>query len=244
MKKIKDRFEIFVNNYDHDEASIAMKDIHSHEVAKLMSLLIDKLKLSEKDKYLAMVIAYFHDAGRFPQIIETGSMSDKNYNHAEKSCEIVEVEKIFEELGLDAEEQQIAYAAILNHNKYKIEQGLDKRADFFSKLIRDVDKIDIFRVSYEQKKAKFLESASERVRSEFFLEKGIKHKDIENSSDVVIQRFAFLHDVNFKESFEILNDNKYFDKYIASIKVSSEQEENFENLLIKIKDYFKRRLEC
>lgn len=33
--------------------------------------------------------------------------------------------------------------AIKNHNKYKIEDGLTSKEEFFAKLIRDADKIDI-----------------------------------------------------------------------------------------------------
>lgn len=244
MNKIKDSFIKFVNNYDHSDEMIMLKDIHTHEVAKLMSLLVNKLNLNERDKYLAMVIAYFHDAGRFSQVVETQSMSDKFYNHAEKSCELIKEKKIFEDLGLNEEEKQVAHIAIFNHNKYEIAKDLDERSAFFSKLIRDVDKIDIFRVSFETRRTKFFGELNKELEKEFFLEKGIKHKDVKEPSDRVAQRLAFLYDMNFKESFEILKDTKYFEKYIASLKIASDQEDKFKELKIKINDYFKRRLEC
>ena len=43
----------------------------------------------------------------------------------------------------------IIYKAINNHNKFEIERGLSERELLHCKIIRDADKLDIFRVKEE-----------------------------------------------------------------------------------------------
>ena len=50
---------------------------------------------------------------------------------------------------LDEEEINILERAVRNHSAYRIEPGLSKEATIYCNILRDADKIDIFRVNCE-----------------------------------------------------------------------------------------------
>ncbi len=243
-EELEKKFDEYVSSYNLSQKHVALKNVHTHEVAKVMNLLCEKLKLNERDRYLALVIAFFHDAGRFPQLIETGSYSDFNYNHAIKSCEVIAERNVLEELGLNEEEKTLVNRAIFNHNRLYLEEDLNEREKLFSKMIRDADKIDIFRVAVDNFRDYFDDDPSPKVMEDFLLEKSIDSNDINNQADKIMQRLAFLYDINFKESFEILSENKYFILYVEDIKYNENKIESYNKVMSKTLTYYEGRILC
>lgn len=244
VEKVEKKFDEFINSFDLSNYKLALKNVHTYEVAKVMKTLCDKLNLNDRDRYLAMITAYFHDAGRFPQLYETDSFSDKEYDHALKSVEVIDKMDILNYLELNDEEKTIVRKAVLNHNKFEVEEGLNERELYFSNLIRDADKIDIFRVSVDNYKDNFEFDPNPKVIKAFFEEKSIYFKDIETRTDHIILKLAFLYDLNFQESFDILKENNYFIIYLNSITVGEAQKDIYAKILSKIISYYEGRISC
>ena len=100
-------------------------------------------------------------------------------------------------------------------------------------MIRDMDKVDVFHqlainYSYLFK----ADEVTEKVLKDFNDEKGIDTKDKKSKTDDIIQTLAFIHDINFNESFDILVETDNFDLFLSMIEV----DENSEKLWKKIRE--------
>ena len=68
-----------------------------------------------------------------------------------------------------------------------------------------MDKVDIYRVLYEEFKFEFDKNEiSKKVLNTFNKKQSINIKDIKSKTDSILSQIAFLYDINFKESFKKL----------------------------------------
>lgn len=89
--------------------------------------------------------ALLHDAGRYSQMCEFGTFEDaKSFDHAARSVEVVESCGWLD--GLAADERQRILQAVALHNKKDVPDSLDEVSALLTHLVRDADKLDIFRV--------------------------------------------------------------------------------------------------
>ena len=132
--------------YGDDEfinANLKLKENHTTRVCKETKLLANRLSLEQDQAILAHAIALLHDVARFPQFAQYKTYWDhKSLNHCTKAVEILQQQKVLE--NLDPYERDIILAAIKFHGEKTIPDDLDADTAFFSKLIRDTDKIDIY----------------------------------------------------------------------------------------------------
>ena len=213
-------FENYMKNYDLTNPLISLKYKHTYKVVELMSELSFRLNLNKEDMILAKVIGLLHDIGRFEQIKEYNIISDKktNMDHAEYGYQYLFLEHHIEDFGINEESPEaiIIEKSILNHNKYKIDTNLTRRELLFTKMIRDMDKVDIFRVLALKNNEVFKASeVTENVLKEFSLE---------HSIDKVLLVLAFIFDINFEESFDILVNTDNFDFYLSMVEVALDSE--------------------
>ncbi len=228
-------FEEYMKNYDLTNPLILLKYKHTYQVVELMSELAFRLNLSKDDMILAKVIGLLHDIGRFEQIKKYNVISDKktNMDHAEYGYHYLFLEHHIKDFGVleDTLEASIIGKSILNHNKYKIEDNLTKRELLFTKMIRDMDKVDIFRVlalkNHEVFKA---DEVSSDVLKEFSLNHEINNHLIKSETDKTVSRLAFVFDINFNESFDILVQTDNFDFYLSMVDVASDSEKLWKKL--------------
>ncbi len=91
------------------------------------------------------VCALLHDAGRYSQLKEFGTFQDaKSIDHATRAVEVIEAEGWLSEVP--REERKTVLAAVAVHNKRAVPPTLDAAVKAFAHLVRDADKLDIFRV--------------------------------------------------------------------------------------------------
>lgn len=150
FEQAKKRFDLFINNnFDLNNEKIKHKVIHTYHVIKMAEYISDNLGLSEVDKNLAKLIALLHDIGRFDQAKEFGSFREdmKNIDHASLGIKILFENDMIREFIEDNQYDSIIKTAIANHSKYSLdEKNLSEKELLHSRLIRDADKLDSFRV--------------------------------------------------------------------------------------------------
>lgn len=234
-KKSELQFELYASNYDFGINPVRYKYHHSFRVEKIMGILADKLKLSKKEKQIAMLIGLLHDIGRFEQARLYNVCSDKitKVDHADQSAIYLFDEGHIKDFIRDRKYDSIIKDAIKYHNKLEIDKSVTGNNLFFSKMIRDADKIDIYRVVSEEITYDFnKDEVSEKVLTDFRNHKTVKNEDKKTKSDDVISLSAFVYDINFKESFEILKELGNIDKFYSVIS----PRENSIELLNEIKE--------
>ena len=146
-------FKSYTDNYDSSEPKVALKIEHSFKVCEIAEEIAKSLDLPDEDVELAWFMGLLHDIGRFEQLRRYGTFFDaKSIDHAELSADILFVDdfiKNFDVTGLPKDWHSLTELAIRAHNKLNIPENLTQREELFANLLRDADKVDIFRVIAE-----------------------------------------------------------------------------------------------
>lgn len=231
----------YMNRFDDTNKMIALKKVHTLEVVDVTKDLCKRLKLDEERSFIAILIAYFHDLGRFHQVKMINSFSEKTYNHAEKSVDVIKSESYLNLFEVDEKWHQVIYQAVLNHSKHSIEENLSEEERFFANIIRDADKIDIYRTCAVNYSGNIDGDLNPIVMEEFLNGKSIKRADVISEVDKFILRMAFLNDMVFDESFELLKERNYFQDFINKIEATGELKDVIHKLKEEALSYLERR---
>jgi len=222
-------YKSFIELTESQRLNFDIKKEHSFRVADIALLLSDKLEWTEEEKQIAYLVGLLHDLGRFRQLVEYDTFSDeKSVDHAENAVKILKGENLFEALNIGNKE--LVFAAILNHNKYKIQDGLTGQELLHAKLVRDADKMDIYRVltEYYQKRIGTANhtlnwdlpkgtSVSPAVAKEILAGKMVSKKNVASEMDIKIMQLSWVYDLNFRPTFEFLVKNRYLESVYNSL---------------------------
>ncbi len=220
----------FYGNIDYINKNIEIKENHTLRVCENIIKLSNSIKLSDNDQFLAEIIALFHDIGRFEQFRDYNTFNDKkSENHAEMGVRILRREGILKEFSTSVIE--IIENSILLHNKRDLFRSAgNDDVIFFSKLIRDADKLDILMVlteyyssdSNEKNPALDLDlpesnEISESVTHEIFNNKTLNVKKLNTSIDFKLLLISWIFDINFDFTLKIIQESKFIDKIFNSL---------------------------
>ena len=237
-----EEFTDYVSQYDMDDYDIKYKYHHSIRVEKICVALAELLKFNREDTYIIKTIGLLHDIGRFEQLKLTNSYSDKEFDHGDYGAMILFKEGLIERFNVDSRYYDIMEFAIINHNKYKIEDTTDTRKLMFAKIIRDADKIDIFE-AYTYLKAYNITNIDDEVTNEvaiqFKKQESVNRKIRKTKADLLLSVISFVFDINYKESLKIIDEQKYLDELYNQI----DNKERFKEYFEIAKDYIKERIE-
>lgn len=233
IKLAKMKFEEYYNSFkgltEEQTNNFRIKKDHSFRVADLVYLLSELLKLSEEERYLSFFIGLFHDIGRFKQLIEYNTFNDaKSVDHAAYSVDVLKQGDFFD--GLTKQQLELVFLAIYNHNKKDLPKGLSDEELLFASLIRDADKLDIYKVLtdyYSNTKAKPNHTltwempkgtaVSGGVLKQVFAGALVSKEKVENELDIKVMQLSWVYDINFKPSFEVIVEKRYLEKIYNSL---------------------------
>jgi len=228
-----DWFNNYCNSFkeltENQKLSFRIKKEHSVRVGEIALLFSNKLEWTEEERWIAYIIGLLHDIGRFSQLIEFDTFhDDKSADHAEIAIKILKTTNVFEILNISNKE--LVFAAIQNHNKFRIQDGLTGQELLHSKLLRDADKMDILRVLteyYTQRKGSVNHaltwelqkgtSVSPAVVKEVMAGKMVSKKNVISEMDVKIMQLSWVYDLNFRPTFEYLVKNRYLENVYNSL---------------------------
>jgi hypothetical protein len=144
-----DRYvEPFLVTDEEGAKNIRLKIEHTRKVCEAMAQLSSGEKLSENDAHIASAVALLHDIGRFPQYRRWRTFRDsESDNHARMAIDVIREEEIL--AGIAPQEQLLIEEAIRFHNVLEPPATIKSPTRLFIDLIRDADKLDIWRVFVE-----------------------------------------------------------------------------------------------
>lgn len=235
-------FDEYIKKYNMEDPDISYKYYHSYRVMEVMETLAKKLNMPEKDIHLAKVIGLLHDIGRFEQDKLFDSFKDTTMDHGDYGVIVLKETNLLDEVNIDKEDYEVVYKAIDNHNQFKINEGLTERELLYAKLIRDADKLDILYVLGSNKFDRFVQgkgSVSKEMETDFFNCKPTSIKYIKSANDSIVLYLCYVYDLNFKVSYEILNQKKYYDKIYERLN----DKDIFEPYIKQINNYIKERID-
>lgn len=140
--------EPFLTTDEEGVKNIQLKIEHTRKVCEAMALLSAGENLSENESRIAAAAALLHDVGRFPQYRRWRTFLDSDSdNHARLAIDVIRDENILE--GIAQSEQILIEEAVRFHNMLEPPVKSKSSTRLYINLIRDADKLDIWRVFVE-----------------------------------------------------------------------------------------------
>ena len=249
IRKAKVAFKEYVKKYNPEDKKIALKIAHIERVSQIAKRIAENLNLSKEDIELAELIGLLHDIGRFEQARIYHTFVDKDsINHGEYGIKILFEEGLIRKFIEDNKFDEIIKISILNHNRSKIEEGLSEKELLHARIIRDADKTDIFYVLITDDKKAIWESSdlsndtiSDEIYREFIEDKVIDYQNRKTSADILVSHYAYIYDLNFKQTLQIIREKKYLDKlYNRFIFNNLQTKERIDNIYKISKQYIEK----
>lgn len=148
--KAKKEFEEYVEKYNSSNDKIKLKIFHTYKVTEICEKIAISLKLSSSDIDIAWLLGLLHDIGRFEQVKRYGTFNDSiSIDHAKLGVNILFDEGKIRDFIEDDSEDELIKTAIAVHNQFEISEDLSERTTMFCNILRDADKVDIFRATNE-----------------------------------------------------------------------------------------------
>lgn len=248
-KNVINAFAEYVRNYDPSDEKIKLKIDHTYRVAGLCQRIAESLGLSEPDVDIAWLLGMLHDIGRFEQIRCFGTFNDvQSVDHAEfgadllfkeglirkfaegyyEECELArsgneEAEQIIKNNEHHNKDTGLIEMAIRQHNKYRVKEDLTERQRMFCDILRDADKVDIFKVNADIPMEIIYDVTTEELKNgvitkevlESFYKKETVLKSVRRSAvDHIVGHISLLFELVYKESYRQAREQGYVYKLL------------------------------
>ena len=140
-------FRAYAANYDAEDVNVSLKIAHTYRVASISERIAGTISAANVD--FAWLLGLLHDIGRFEQVTRYGTFFDAlSVDHAELGADILFHDNLFASF-VQKESQEIraiAETSIRLHNKLSLPENMEATTAMYAKILRDADKVDIFRV--------------------------------------------------------------------------------------------------
>jgi len=219
----------FSTNLDEDRRNYAVKRKHTDNVCSNMLLLAEDLELDDERTLLAEAVALFHDVGRFPQYQQYKTFQDSiSVNHAALGAKVLIENSALR--NLPNKEQDLIVRAVTLHNVLTIPEGLDPNLLELVKMVRDADKLDIWRVFleyYAQPKSDQATAVglglpdipefAPEILTRLHQRKLVLLSSLKTLTDFKLLQLAWIFDLNFTASFRIVAQRSYIDRFALAL---------------------------
>ena len=209
--------------------NIVLKTAHTKNVCKEIIDIASSLGLNQGEINLATAIALFHDIGRFEQYNRYQTFADhKSENHAALGINILKENLILE--NIDPEARDLIIYSVLHHNGAVLPLKAPEKELFYARMIRDADKLDIFRlvIDYYQNKEGTQNVAlelglpnnneiSDFVISDIKAGEIVKIQNVKTLNDFKLLQLSWIYDINYHWTFKCIKDRNYFEELFESI---------------------------
>lgn len=239
IEKAKIAFKDFLDEYeDKSDLGFELKIVHTYHVAENAKKIAQELNLGKEDIELAELIGILHDIGRFEELKITKELNSVKFDHAGHGSKMLFEKGMIRKFIEDNQYDNIIKRAIENHSKLEIEKDLDERTLLHSKIVRDADKIDNYRVKKDEKveaifpkrvnKKEDMEESkmSDKVYNTILDKKCVNIHDRVTPLDFWVCILAFTFDLNFDVSYKIVKENDYINVLVDRFKYRDEETKN------------------
>lgn len=236
VSSLKNWFAGYVSRFYTDDPEynrpIHLKEEHTKRVCGNITMIGKELGLSPEDVITAEIIALFHDVGRFRQYELYRTFVDAiSENHARLGLRQIGIHKVFS--GFPKDEKLLISKAIAYHNSAYLPEDENKKTLFFMKLIRDADKLDIWRVFLDYYMDKNpsdtivlglpdVPSYSEKALESIHRHEFAKMKDLKTLNDFKLLQISWVFDINFIPSFKLIKKNNFIGMLEETLPVKKE----------------------
>lgn len=221
---VREAFRKYVAAYDAEDPKIRLKIDHTYRVAALCERIAKSLEIRNTD--LAWLCGMLHDIGRFEQIRRYHTFVDAiSVDHAEFGADLLFREGLLDHFSPDLSEteRRILETSIRNHSAYRLQAGLSEAEIMYCNILRDADKIDIFRVNCDTPLEEIYNVTTEELRTsavspavrDCFLQRtAVLRKLKQTAADYVVGHLCLTFELVYPVSREIAKAQGYVDKLL------------------------------
>lgn len=251
LENLKQWFSGYVKSfYSTDpvvQQAIELKEKHSLSVCNEILNIGRKLILSDNNLRIAETMALFHDIGRFEQFTRYKTFVDKkSENHGELGVKVLQQEKTLVDLNEDT--QALILNAISYHNRLSVPEDESPACIYFSKLLRDADKLDIFNLvstyyySGNSEKSAAIEldlpdtaTVSDEVMMGLHDGKIIGMQHLKSLNDFKLLQMGWIYDINYQPTFQMVHERGYLKKIRDTLPALKKIDQIYDRLLHHLK---------
>lgn len=240
----------FVSRDEDLKRNISLKQEHTIRVYEEIVSVGKDLGLNGKALALAEITALLHDVGRFEQYLKYRTFVDgKSIDHAQAGVDILRDKHVLD--GLHPQTRNLVLTVISCHNRALLPDISDPACLFFARLLRDADKLDIYRVvtDYYRERDATRNTAieldlpdvpeiSQEVLHNLMAHRVIRHEQLITLNDFKLLQLAWIFDINFIPALRRICDRGYLEMIVRSLRGTHKTGE----ISTMIRDYVDMRM--
>jgi HD superfamily phosphohydrolase YqeK len=237
LQEIKDWFTAYTGTFSASDGILhpvlKLKTEHSERVAENARKLAESLQWNPEEINRAEALGWLHDVGRFSQFSEFGTFLDSaSINHGERGWEIIRTSSILR--NVTPEEQNALLDGIRYHNAKTEPDHLSEESMRFLKLIRDADKLDIYRIVLDsveqggfQELPKMLPNVilnapvSPAVLDEIQSHHSCSIEKVRSLADYLLLELFWIYDLNYPASLQLVSKQHIIDRMEQALPKSA-----------------------
>ena len=213
----------FTSNDPIVQENMDLKAEHTRKVCEAITDIGGSLDLSGEDLSMAEASALLHDIGRFEQYRRYRTFFDfKSEDHAALGVKVIQANRVLD--GLEPALADVIVRLVGYHNRAALPIDEEERCIFFLKLLRDADKVDIWRVVTEyyqnaknnrnqaiELELPDIDKVSDSVYETLMDQKLVQMAHLETLNDFKLLQIGWIYDVNFPRTFQIVREKAYLE---------------------------------
>lgn len=277
---VKKAFAEYTAAYNADDPKIKLKIDHTYRVAALCERIAKAAGMCAYDVELAWLSGMLHDVGRFEQIKRYNTFSDADsVDHAKFGADLLfkdglistflngmvkctgykpgaledryDSDGVFLYERLNKSDMEMLELAIRCHNMYRIPQGLNRREQAFCNVLRDADKVDIFKVNIDTPLEEIYNTTTEELMKSDITDEVLEAFDEEHCilkairrtpADTVIGHVSLAYELVYDESVRITVEQGYLAKLMHFHSDNEETNRKMAMVREKMDSYVKKRI--
>ncbi|MDD2564542.1 MAG: HD domain-containing protein [Salinivirgaceae bacterium] len=228
FEEIESDFMNYIDCYIDDEEDpeyrrlMELKKDHSMQVSAKAESIAQAENFESRMILLCKVAGMLHDIGRFEQIQIYGTLDDLNsVDHGDLGYEVLSNTGFLEHF--ETVEQLALLFAVKNHNKRLVDDYPNEITEVITKVTRDADKLDVFRVMFNSLEEHIPEhtnavllglTESDDVTNDVadYIESGklVNKEVLVTTTDFYLMQLSWVFDLNFKSTLKKIKGSEYF----------------------------------
>jgi len=231
LTSLKEWFASYCRSFRNADADLQrnfdLKELHTRNVCEAARLIAQGG--GERRLMLAEVTALCHDLGRFPQYQEFRTFKDsESVNHAHLSARILKQCSLLD--FLPQAERGSVLVAVRLHNAYQLPPGLPPETEDLLRIVRDADKLDIWRVFIEYFHAPASERASAaglgfpdlpvcspEVLAAVGAGRMVHLSKLKSLNDFKLLQLSWVYDINFPSTLRLIKERGVLERLAATL---------------------------
>ncbi|QWV96583.1 HD domain-containing protein [Geomonas nitrogeniifigens] len=252
LAPLRDWFTSYCNSFRTPDREVQrnfdLKEEHTRNVCR--DALLIAQGMGPRFEMLAEIAALCHDLGRFPQFRDHHTFKDSDsLNHAHLSAQLMKQHQLLE--FLPGEERACIEIAVRMHNAFQVPDGLPAVTTDLLRLLRDADKLDIWRVFIEYFNAPAdqrasgaglgfpdLPGCSAEPLAAVTAGKMVQLSTLKSLNDFKLLQVSWIYDINYPATLRLIRERSVLERFRAMLP----QDGEVLDVMAQVGRYLERRL--